>query len=148
MNIAPLEVAAAWDLWSFLQAAGRRLAGLVFAAMFCFVFYNIFLALTLYWFMVAMRKEKEMAVAAMAWVEGIPYSASVRTSSFTTGGERGRGHFRMSLETCPMYITIWGEETPQAVSLHREFPPCPPQNHGYLSFSAAKSTAPRAELIL
>lgn len=44
MNIAPLEVAAACDLWSFLQAAGRRLAGLVFAAMFvcCFFFFITF----------------------------------------------------------------------------------------------------------
>lgn len=53
-----------------------------------------------------------MAVAAMAWVEGIPYSATVLISSLTTGGERGRGHFRMSLETWPMYITTWGEERP------------------------------------
>lgn len=89
--------------------------------------------------MVVMKKEKEMAVAAMAWVEGIPYSASVLISSFTTGGERGRGHLRMSLETCPMYITIWGEETPQAVSWQSEFPPCHPRTTAP-RFSAAKST--------
>lgn len=83
-----------------------------------FSFLNVFsfCAPTLYWFMVAMKKEKEMAVAAMAWVEGIPYSAFVLISSFTTGGDRGRGHFRMSLKTWPMYITIWGQERHRAVS--------------------------------
>lgn len=86
-----------------------------------------------------------MAVAAMAWVEGIPYSASVRISSFTTGGERGRGHLRMSLETCPMYITIWGEEMPQAVSKQSQFPPCHPRTTAP-SFSAAKSTTQEQNL--
>lgn len=68
-----------------------------------------------------------MAVAAMAWVEGIPYSASVLISSLTTGGERGRGHFRMSLETWPMYITIWGEERPQGCQSAQAIPTQPTQ---------------------
>lgn len=61
--------------------------------------------LTWYVSMVEMRKVKEMAVAAMAWVDGIPYSAITLFSSLTTGGEKGRGHFRMSLATWPIYIT-------------------------------------------
>lgn len=55
--------------------------------------------------MVEMRRVKEMAVAAMAWVDGIPYSAITLFSSFTTGGEEGRGHFKISLATWPIYIT-------------------------------------------
>jgi hypothetical protein len=55
--------------------------------------------------MVEMRRVKEMAVAAMAWVDGIPYSAIILFSSLTTGGKEGRGHFRMSLATWPIYIT-------------------------------------------
>lgn len=77
--------------------------------------------------MVAMKKEKEMAVAAMAWVDGIPYSAFVLISSFTTGGDRGRGHFRMSLETWPMYITIWGQERPQGCQSAQAIPMQPTQ---------------------
>lgn len=51
------------------------------------------------------KSVKEMAVAAIAWVEGSPYSASTRGSSLTTGGEEGRGSFRMSFITWPTYIT-------------------------------------------
>ena len=56
---------------------------------------------------------KEMEVAAMAWVEGSPYSASTRVSSLTTGGEGGRGSFSTSFITWPTYITNWkrGEST-------------------------------------
>lgn len=43
----------------------------------------------------------------MTWVEGRPYSASTRFSSFTTGGDRGRGSFSTSFRAWPMYITIW-----------------------------------------
>lgn len=68
-----------------------------------------------------------MAVAAMAWVDGIPYSAFVLFSSFTTGGDRGRGHFRMSLETWPMYITIWGQERPQGCQSAQAIPMQPTQ---------------------
>lgn len=50
---------------------------------------------------------KEMAVAAMAWVEGSPYSTATRVSSLTTGGDGGRGSFSRSFINCPMYITIW-----------------------------------------
>ncbi|TNN25451.1 hypothetical protein EYF80_064420 [Liparis tanakae] len=42
-----------------------------------------------------------MAVAAMACVEGSPYSASTRVSSLTTGGDRGRGSFSTSFITWP-----------------------------------------------
>lgn len=48
-----------------------------------------------------------MAVAAMAWVEGSPYSTSTRVSSLTTGGDGGRGSFSKSFINWPMYITIW-----------------------------------------
>lgn len=48
-----------------------------------------------------------MAVAAMAWVEGSPYSTSTRVSSLTTGGDGGRGSFSRSFISWPMYITIW-----------------------------------------
>lgn len=64
---------------------------------------------TLYWFAAAATKVKDMAVAAIAWVEGIPYSAFALVSSLTTGGEQGRGHFRRSFETWPRYITTWRE---------------------------------------
>lgn len=53
------------------------------------------------------RTVKEMAVAAMAWVEGSPYSTSTRVSSLTTGGDGGRGSFSRSFVNWPMYITIW-----------------------------------------
>lgn len=61
--------------------------------------------LTWYLSIVEMRRVKDMTVAAIAWVDGIPYSSITLFSSFTTGGERGRGHFRMSLATWPIYIT-------------------------------------------
>ena len=61
--------------------------------------------LTWYLSMLEIRRVKEMAVAAMAWVDGIPYSAVTLFSSFTTGGEKGRGHFKISLVTWPIYIT-------------------------------------------
>lgn len=86
-----------------------------------------------------------MAVAAMAWVEGIPYSASVLISSLTTGGERGRGHFKMSLETWPMYITIWGEERPHGCQSAQAMPTQPASIY---AFFPAKSTTPSADFIL
>lgn len=46
-------------------------------------------------------------MAAMAWVEGRPYSTSTRVSSLTTGGDGGRGSFSKSFINCPTYITIW-----------------------------------------
>lgn len=55
--------------------------------------------LTWYLSTVEMRRVKEMAVAAMAWVDGSPYSAITLVSSFRTGGEEGRGHFKISLDT-------------------------------------------------
>lgn len=51
------------------------------------------------------KSVKEMAVAAMAWVEGSPYSASTRFSSLTTGGDGGRGSFSTSFISWPTYIT-------------------------------------------
>ncbi len=65
------------------------------------------LTFTLSW---ALRSSvNEMAVAAMACVDGIPYSASTRVSSLTTGGDGGRGSFKISFITCPIYITTCRE---------------------------------------
>lgn len=62
---------------------------------------------TLYCFTVVTTKVKEMAVAAIACVDGIPYSFIVLFSSFTAGGVQGRGHLRRSFKTWPIYMTSW-----------------------------------------
>ena len=52
----------------------------------------------------AMESGSDMAI--MAWVEGIPYSASHRSSILTTSGIGGRGQRRISLRTCSVIIIL------------------------------------------
>lgn len=64
------------------------------------------LILTMYLSLVRKKIANGIPAPTMACVDGIPYSSAYRFSSWTTGGEAGRGSLTMSFVACPRYIKM------------------------------------------
>ena len=74
-------------------------------------------SLTLYRPIAAKSMVNGTAVAAIACVDGNPYSASTLVSSLNTGGQVGRGHLSRSLAAWPRYLNQHKRVSKEMVTL-------------------------------
>jgi len=91
----------------FIGRDFHYMAIFVFFQHLCNIYNIYFCGLTLCIWETNSSKEKGAVTAHIVCVEGMPYSVSYASSNLITGGDGGRGHFRIS---CIENISSFGKQ--------------------------------------